>query len=94
MHYRYFIEENPEKFLKKNKKDTVTTKRIYEEIKNITQRPFHPKYKFIKSKRCPQCQRARVGNLRIIFYVDKEKNEIYILDIIKRSINYRRYSIL
>ncbi len=26
MHYRYFIEENPEKFLKKNKKDTVTTK--------------------------------------------------------------------
>ncbi len=80
MHYRYFIEENPEKFLKKNKKDTVTTK--------------HPKYKFIKSKRCPQCQRARVGNLRIIFYVDKEKNEIYILDIIKRSSNYRLYSIL
>ena len=28
MHYRYFIEENPEKFLKKNKKDTVTTKKM------------------------------------------------------------------
>jgi mRNA-degrading endonuclease RelE of RelBE toxin-antitoxin system len=64
-------------FLKKLSKYSKTNKKLYKEIIDsldiITKNPFDSTNKQLKSKKCPKCKRYRVGNYRIVYYINTER---------------------
>ena len=80
-----------EKFLSKHDKDKVLNLRIYKKFHEILENPFRSDFRELKSRKCPKCQRAIVGDYRIIFHVSREEKIVEIVDIILRSNDYRNY---
>ena len=39
----------------------------------MTKNPFDSTNKQLKSKKCPKCKRYRVGNYRIVYYINTER---------------------
>ena len=56
--------------------------RINKKYIEILKNPYESEFIELTSNKCPKCQRARVGNYRIIFYVSESKKQIEIIDII------------
>ena len=57
----------------------------------ILDNPYNAEFIELTSVKCPKCQRARVGNYRIIFYVSEINKQIEIIDIIQRKNDYRLF---
>ena len=91
MSYRLYEHEKAEKFLNKHKNDKKLLLRINEKILEILNNPHNPYFKELKSNKCPKCQRAKVGDYRIIFYVSERNQSIEIIDIIPRKNYYRLF---
>ncbi len=91
MSYKLYEHEKVEKFLYKHKNDKKLLLRINKKIMEILKNPHHPNFKELKSNKCPKCQRAKVGEYRIIFYVSERNQSIEIIDIIPRKNNYRLF---
>lgn len=70
------------KFLKKLQKDTA--KRILKEIEKICEQPFPTDVKRIEGYK-EKIFRIRVGNFRIMYEINYEKNVIGIIKIDKRD---------
>ena len=65
--------------------------RINKKYIEILKNPYESEFIELTSKKCPKCQRARVDNYRIIFYVSESKKQIEIIDIIPRKNKYRLF---
>lgn len=82
-------------FLKKLSKYSKTNKKLYTEIINsldiITKNPYNKSNKQLKSKKCPKCKRYRIGNYRIVYYINKEQKIIEFIDIDDRASIYKKY---
>ena len=82
-------------FLKKLSKYSKTNKELYNEILEsleiITKNPFNKSNIQLKSKKCPKCKRYRVGNYRIVYYINTKKGFIEFIDIDDRSSIYKKY---
>ena len=65
--------------------------RINKKYLEILKNPYESEFIELTSNKCPKCQRARVGNYRIIFYVSESKKQIEIIDIIPRKNKYRLF---
>ena len=89
MTYKLFEHNQVKKFFKKHNHDKKLLLRINKKYFEILKNPYAPEFKELTSSKCPKCQRARVGNFRIIFYVSDSKNEIEILNIIAQKNDYR-----
>ena len=80
------------KFLKKHAKDEKLLLRINKKYLEILKNPYESEFIELTSNKCPKCQRARVCNYRIIFYVsESKKKQIEIIDIIPRKNKYRLF---
>ena len=71
-----------EKYLKKCDKNLA--KRLLEEIEALTKNPY-PKDSTNVEGRKDNAQRIRVGKQRIIYFIIKENNELFVADIDKRG---------
>ncbi len=91
MTYKLFEHGRVKKFFKKHKKDKKLLLRISRKYYEILDDPYNAEFIELNSAKCPKCQRARVGNYRIIFYVSENNNRIEIVDIIKRKNDYRLF---
>lgn len=89
MNYELFEHDRVSKFLKKHKNDKKLLLRINKKYLDILKNPYDSSYKELTSVKCPKCHRARVGDYRIIFYVNERKKQIEIIDIIPRKDNYK-----
>ncbi|MBQ2962720.1 hypothetical protein [Methanobrevibacter sp.] len=89
MSYELFEHDNVKRFFKKHKNDRELLLRINRKYREISINPHAADFKQLKSIKCPKCHRARVGNYRIIFYINDSKRQIEILDIIPRRNDYR-----
>ncbi|WP_323737218.1 type II toxin-antitoxin system RelE/ParE family toxin [Methanosphaera sp. ISO3-F5] len=82
-------------FLKKLSKYSKTNKELYDNILNsldiITKNPFNSTNRQLKSKKCPKCKRYRVGNYRIVYYVNTKKKFVEFIDVDDRANIYRKY---
>ena len=65
--------------------------RINKKYLEILKNPYESEFIELTSNKCPKCQRARVGNYRIIFYVSESRKQIEIIDIIPRKNKYRLF---
>ena len=91
MSYDLLEHPNPKKFFKKHKNNKKLLIRINKKYLEISENPFRPEFKELNSNKCTKCQRARVGDYRIIFYVKRQDKLIEIIDILHRSNDYRLY---
>ena len=89
MTYSIYEHKEATKFRKKHEKDKDLLKRILLKYNEIKENPHDSQFKQLKSSKCPQCKRTRVGNYRIIFFVSKK--DIEIVSIITRRDNYKKY---
>lgn len=89
MTYTLFEHKQVKKFFKKHEHDKKLLLRINKKYIEILKNPYAPEFKELTSTKCPKCQRARVGNFRIIFYVSDSNQKIEIINIIPRKSNYR-----
>ena len=82
-------------FLKKLSKYSKTNQQLYKEIIEslniISEDPFQKQNKRLKSKKCPKCKRYRIGNYRIVYYVNTKKGFIELMDVDDRASIYRKY---
>ena len=76
-------------FLKKLSKYSKTNKKLYKEI--IDSLDIDSTNKQLKSKKCPKCKRYRVGNYRIVYYINTEKRFVEFIDVDDRLSTYRKY---
>ena len=65
--------------------------RINKKYIEILKNPYESEFIELTSNKYPKCQRARVGNYRIIFYVSESKKQIEIIDIIPCKNKYRLF---
>ena len=91
MTYKLFEHDRVKKFFKKHKKDKLLLLRITKKYYEILDNPYNTEFIEMTSVKCPKCQRARVGNYRIIFYVAEKNRQIEIIDIIPRKNNYKMF---
>ena len=72
----------------------MSAKELYDNILNsldITQNPFDSTNKQLKSKKCPKCKRYRIGNYRIVYYINTKKGFVEFIDVDDRTGIYRKY---
>lgn len=91
MNYALFEHKKVKKFFKKHENDKKLLMRINKKYLEILNNPYESEFKELTSNKCPKCQRARVGDFRIIFYVHAGKNQIEIIDIIPRKNRYKLF---
>jgi mRNA interferase RelE/StbE len=73
--------------LKEIKKETRGTKnRIFDSLKKL-ENPFAIPYEKLRGKE--NVYRIRVGDFRVIYYVDKDKNEVVVFRIRRRGRAYK-----
>ena len=89
MTYSIYEHKEATNFRQKHDNDKELLKRILLKYNEIKENPYDSQFKQLKSSKCPQCKRARVGNYRIIFFVSKK--DIEIVSIISRKDNYKKY---
>lgn len=75
------------KFLEKL--EEVTKSRIIERIKNLRENSF-PKEAIKIQGRKEDLYRIRIGNYRVLYYIDKQSSTIFILKVDKRPRVYRK----
>ncbi len=79
-----FLGPQARKFLKKIDKETYA--RMVNKIRNLEETPFPQEVERIQgTKKDVKVFRVRVGDFRIKYIVDYNKNEILVFDIDKRS---------
>ena len=82
-------------FLKKLSKYSKTNKELYDNIINsldmITQNPLDSTNKQLKSKKCPKCKRYRVGNYRIVYYINTKKRFVEFIDVMIDQVSTEKY---
>lgn len=83
--------DRAKKFKRKHKKDHILINRIDKKYIEILENPKRSDFIDLKSNKCPKCQRARVGDYRIVFFINTAKNRIDIVDILHRNNDYRLY---
>ncbi len=91
MIYELYEHDKAKKFFKKHRKDKELLIRINKKYYEILKNPYDSSFKELNSTKCPKCQRARVGDYRIIFYVSQSLKQIEIVDIIPRKDNYKLF---
>ena len=89
MSYELFEHDRVTKFYKNHKNEQELLLRINKVYKKILKNPYSSLFKQLNTTKCPKCHRARVGDYRLIFYINERKKEIEIIDIISRKNNYR-----
>jgi len=87
MRFKIEIHKNALKFL--SNLDKNSRKRIIEKIKNLANNPFPTGSIRIKGWK-EKLYRIRVGNFRILYFIDGISSTIFIFNIDKRSRIYKR----
>lgn len=87
MKFNLKIHRKALKFLKTLDEDV--RRRIIEKIKKLGETPFLLKAIKIQSRK-EELYRIRVGNYRILYYIDQQLSTIFILKIDKRPRAYRK----
>ncbi len=91
MTFKLFEHDRVKKFFKKHENDRKLILRINKKYLEILKNPYESSFKELHSVKCPKCRRARVGDYKIIFFVDISNKQIEIIDIIPRKNNYKLF---
>lgn len=89
--YDVFEDKLAIKFREKHSNDIELQNRIEDKYYKLSINPIKESEDGFKSKKCPKCKKTRVGNYRIIYYINKSRNAVEIIDIGIRKNIYKKW---
>lgn len=89
--YEIFEDRKAIKFIEKHEDDDDLLNRIYDEYIKLSIDPYKEAENSFKSRKCPKCKKTRIGEYRIIYFVNEIKKEIEIIDIGPRKNIYKKW---
>lgn len=89
--YEIFEDKKVIKFLDKHFNDIDLKNRIKEKYYGLAVNPYKEAQNSFKSKKCPKCKKTRMGNYRIIYFINESRKEIEIIDIGLRKNIYKKW---
>ena len=88
--YEIYEDKKAIKFLDKHSNNEDLQNRIFDKYLELSLNPYKEAENF-KSKKCPKCKKTRVGEYRIIYFINKPKKEVEIIDIGSRKNIYKKW---
>ena len=89
-YYEIYEDKKAIKFMEKHSNDEDLMSRIFDKYLDLSLNPYKEAENF-KSKKCPKCKKTRVGEYRIIYFINEAKKEIEIIDIGSRKNIYKKW---
>ena len=89
--YELFEDKKAIKFMDKHVGDEELINRIYEKYYRLAVNPYNEAESSFKSRKCPKCKKTRVGDYRIIYFINESTKEVEIIDIGPRRSIYKKW---
>ena len=89
--YELFEDKKAIKFMDKHFADEKLINQIYDKYYQLAIGPYNEAESSFKSRKCPKCMKTRVGNYRIIYFVNELTKEVEIIDIGPRKSIYKKW---
>ena len=89
--YELFEDKRAIKFMDKNAADENLIRRIYNKYYQLAIDPYKEAESSFKSRKCPKCKKTRVGNYRLIYFINESTKEVEIIDIGPRRTIYKKW---
>ncbi len=90
--YELFEDKRAIKFMDKNDDDNETLiNRIPNKYYQLAIDPYKEAESSFKSRKCRKCKKTRVGNYRIIYFINESTKEVEIIDIGPRRTIYKKW---
>ena len=81
MYYELFEDKKAIKFMNQHNDDENLINRIHDKYCRLAVNPYKEAESSFKSKKCLKSKKTRVGDYRIIYFVNGSTNEFEIIDI-------------
>ena len=91
MSYRVFKDKRVEKYLDNNSDNIELIERIEKKILDLSKNPYLCAEDSFKSRKCPKCNKTRVGDYRIIYHISKRAKIVELIDIGPRKNIYKKW---
>ena len=89
--YELFEDKKAIKFMDSHSDDEKLIKRIYGKYHQLSIDPYNEAESSFKSRKCPKCKKTRVGDYRIIYFINESTKEVEIIDIGPRRSIYKKW---
>ncbi len=92
VNYELFEDRRAIKFMYKNSDDEKLISRIHSKYYQLAVDPYKEAENSFKSRKCPKCKKTRVGDYRIIYFINESTKEVEIIDIGPRRSIYKKWN--
>lgn len=92
VHYELFEDKKSIKFMDSHSEDEKLIRRIHGKYYQLAVDPYKEAESSFRSRKCPKCKKTRVGDYRIIYFINESTKEIEIIDIGPRRSIYKKWS--
>lgn len=90
LHYELFEDKKAIRFMD-NYDDEKLMGRIYGKYYQLAIDPYKEAESSFRSRKCPKCKKTRVGDYRIIYFINESTKEVEIIDIGPRKSIYKKW---
>lgn len=91
LHYELIEDRRAIKFMDAHSHDEKLIKRIYGKYYKLAMDPYGEAESSFKSRKCPKCKKTRVGDYRIMYFINELTKEVEIIDIGPRRNIYKKW---
>ena len=91
LHYDLFEDNKAIKFMDNHYDDEKLIRRIHGKYYQLSIDPYKEAESSFRSRKCPKCKKTRVGEYRIIYFINESKKEVEIIDIGPRKSIYKKW---
>ena len=91
VNYELFEDKRAIKFMDKHSDDEKLVRRIYNKYRLLANDSYNEAESSFKSIKCPKCKKTRVGDYRIIYFINESTREVEIIDIGPRRTIYKKW---
>ena len=92
VHYELFEDKKAIRFMDNHSDDEKLISRIHGKYYQLAVDSYKEAESSFRSKKCPKCKKTRVGDYRIIYFINESTKEVEIIDIGPRRSIYKKWS--
>ena len=92
INYELYEDKKAIKFINQHSNDGNLINRIHDKYLQLAINPKAESESSFKRRKCPKCKKTRVGDYRIIYFINESKKEVEIIDIGPRRSIYKKWN--
>ena len=92
VHYELFEDKKAIKFMDNHAADEKLIRRIHAKYYQLAVDLYKEAESSFRSRKCPKCKKTRVGDYRIINFINESTKEVEIIDIGPRRSIYKKWN--